>query len=309
MTFFNSRAQLNHLPCLGALAAAGLFCAAVSLAADSAGMSAAQIVARNLTARGGENAWRKIEEIEFIGKMDAARPRPALEGTVDAPPAGPSSKRRPGLPTADKPAAKAPTPQAVQLPYRLELKRPHKSRLEIDVQGQTAVQVFNGQQGWKLRPFLGRSKPEPYTAEELKLAENEPQLDGYLINAAKNGTQTSLEGKDTVEGRSCYRLKLALKNGEVRHVWVDAGTYLETRVDGTRKFNGKARTTYTYYRDYRTVGDVRVPYLFEATIDGLRTTDKIIIDKVLINPGLPDSRFEMPAAAAAKTAAAMSEQR
>lgn len=308
MTCFISRAQLNRLPRLGALAAAGLVYAAASLAAEPAGMSASQIVARNLTARGGENAWRKIEEIEFIGKMDAARPRPALEGTVDAPPA-PGTKRKSGLPTAATAAAKVPSPQAVQVPYRLELKRPHKSRLEIDVQGQTAVQVFNGQQGWKLRPFLGRSKPEPYTAEELKLAQNEPQLDGYLINAAKNGTQISLEGKDAVEGRSCYRLKLQFKNGEVRHVWVDAGTYLETRVDGTRKFNGKARTTYTYYRDYRTVGDVRIPYLFEATIDGLRTTDKIIIEKVLINPGLPDSQFDMPAESAAKTAAAMSEQR
>ena len=285
------------------VAALGVLSGTTALAAESAAVGAAQVVARNVAARGGEPAWRKIESIEFIGKMDAARPRPALRGTIDDPKPDASSRHKPRSAASGSGAtANASKAEAVQLPYRLELKRPHKSRLEIDFQGQTAVQVYDGKEGWKLQPYLGRSKPVPFTPDELKLAGNEPELDGWLIGAATNGTRVSMDRTETVEGRSTYRLKLQLKNGDIRHVWVDAGTFLETRVDGKRKFNGKVRTTYTYFRDYRTVDGVSIPHLLETTIEGQRSTDKIVIDKVVINPELPNSRFAMPLPAAGKSA-------
>jgi hypothetical protein len=58
----------------------------------------------------------------------------------------------------------------VQLPFVIELKRPRKMRLELRFKGQTAVQVYDGTNGWKLRPFLNRREVEPYTADELKIA-------------------------------------------------------------------------------------------------------------------------------------------
>ena len=38
----------------------------------------------------------------------------------------------------------------------MELKRPRKMRFELQFNGQTAVQVFDGANGWKLRSFLNR---------------------------------------------------------------------------------------------------------------------------------------------------------
>ncbi len=288
----NARAARNRTLYLGMLVTLGTVSGTPAFAIAPAGLDAAQIVARNQTARGGESAWRKIDGMAFIGKMDAARPRPALGGTIDAPlpDAAIRHKRGSGESAANR-GAKA---EAVQLPYRLELKRPHKTRLEIDVQGQAAVQVYDGKEGWKLRPFLGQSTPEPFSPEELKLAANEPGLDGLLINSAANGTRVFVEGQEAVEGHPSYRLKLQLKNGDVRHVWIDAGTFLEIRVDGIRKFDGRPRTTYTYFRDYRIVDGVRVPYLLETTIDGQHTVDKLVIEKIVINPELPDSQFSRP---------------
>ena len=44
----------------------------------------------------------------------------------------------------------------------MEAKRPDKSRVEIEFAGTTAVQVYDGTHGWKLRPFLNRSDVEPF---------------------------------------------------------------------------------------------------------------------------------------------------
>jgi hypothetical protein len=114
-----------------------------------------------------------------------------------------------------------PTEQA-QLPFRLELQRGGKSRLEIDFRGQAAVQVFDGTQGWKLRPYLNRHDVEPYTPEEMKAVALQSDLDGPLVDYASKGTKIELDGTERVEGRDCYRLKLTLKNGQTERVWIDA---------------------------------------------------------------------------------------
>jgi hypothetical protein len=181
------------------------------------------------------------------------------------------------------------------LPFSLELKRGRKSRLEIQFAGQTALQVYDGINGWKVRPFLNRRELEPYTAEESKEAAVQSDLDGLLIDYAAKGSKLDLEGQDKVEDRDAYKLKLTLKDGRVRHVWVDAHTFLETKVEGNpRRLDGKYRGVSIYFREYKPVQGLVLPYVIETTVDGVPQTEKILIDKISVNPKLDDSRFVKP---------------
>src|SRR5256885_14389817 len=98
-------------------------------------------------------------------------------------------------------SAKEAAQQQVQLPFRLEMKRPSKSRLEIDFAGKTAVQVYDGQQGWKLRPYLNRNDVEPFTADEAKAEASKADLEPPLVDYAAKGSQVALEGLDRSEER------------------------------------------------------------------------------------------------------------
>jgi outer membrane lipoprotein-sorting protein len=174
----------------------------------------------------------------------------------------------------------------------MELKRTRKSRLEIDFHGQTAVQVYDGTNGWKLRPFLNRHEVEPYTADEMKAAAMQADLDGPLVDCAAKGTKVELEGTEKVEGNDTYRLKLTFKSGQTQHVWVDAKTFLETKIEGTpRRLDGKYHPVEIYYRDYRAVNGLMVPYLLETKVQGVKQSEKIEIEKVAVNPKLEDARF------------------
>src|SRR5256885_10668942 len=113
-------------------------------------------------------------------------------------------------------SAKEAAQQQVQLPFRLEMKPPRKSPLEIDFAGKTAVQVYDGQQGWKLRPYLNREDVEPFTAEEAKSEESKADLEPPLVDYAAKGSQVAVEGMEPVDGHDAYKLKLTLKNGDVR---------------------------------------------------------------------------------------------
>jgi hypothetical protein len=261
-------------------------------------LSAAAIVDKNVAARGGLQAWRSVQTMSMEGKLGAGgNQRAAIPVPI------PDQKTtRKSLPL--RPA------EEVQLPFVMELMRSRKMRLELQFNGQTAIQVFDGTNGWKLRPFLNRNDVEPYSAEELKAAAMQPDLDGPLVDYAAKGTQVDLVGMEKVEDRNTYKLKLTMKNGESIHMWIDAQTFLEAKIQGQpRQLDGISHPVEIYYRDFRPVSGLQVPFLMETKVlpvaaKGARQSvipvEKIIVEKVVVNPKLDETIFSKPGVAVPK---------
>jgi hypothetical protein len=248
-------------------------------------ITAVQIVDKNVAARGGLAAWRSVQAMEMKGKLEAGGNQRSTFRVPDAT----EAMRKGAQVVPQRPK------EQVQLPFVMDLQRGRKVRIEIEFKGQTAIQVYNGSQGWKLRPFLNRHEVEKFTPEELQAASMQSDLDGLLIDYAAKGSTVALEGTDQVEGRNSYKLKVTDKNGNARHVWVDAATFLETKIEGTpRRLDGKYHPVSTYFRDYRTVDGLMMPYVLETAVDGIRDTEKILIENIVSNPKLDESRFTMP---------------
>jgi len=281
------------------------FC--IPLAASSnttsprAQLSAAEIVDKNVAARGGLQAWRAVQTLSLQGKMGAGGNQRA---TLAVPMPNPKE--------INLPHRRA---EEAQLPFLMELKRSRKMRLELQFNGQTAVQVYDGANGWKLRPFLNRREAEPYTAEEQKLASYREDLDGPLVDYAAKGSHVELDGAEKVEGRDTYKLKVVEKTGHTFHVWVDAETFLEAKIEGQpRRLDGTEHPVEVYYRDYRNVDGLQIPFVLETrvlpvkqTALGFRDTpvppEEIIIDKVVVNPKFDEqlfSKLEVPTVSKSK---------
>jgi hypothetical protein len=237
-------------------------------AADSsqvAGLNAAQVVERNVKARGGLEAWRAVNALKFTGEMDAG-------GKADA-----------------------------KVPFALAMKRPHKSRLEITFAGQNAIQAYDGERGWKIRPFLNRDDVEPFTPAEARSAASWAELDGPLVDYARKGTRVELSGTEQVEGKKTYKLELTSKDGNQRTLWVDAVTFLDVKISGEpRKMDGRPHEVAIFYRDYRTVDGLQVPHVLETVVKGVKGSHKMSIRAVSVNPPLEDALFAKPMVAQAK---------
>jgi hypothetical protein len=268
-------------------------------------LSATEIVNKNVAARGGLEAWRAVETMTLTGKMGAGGNQRATLA-VTLPGVRNDQSKLEGV--RSRPV------EEVQLPFVMDLARPHKSRVELQFKGQTAIQVYDGTNGWKLRPFLNRLEVEPYTAEEMKIASKQSELDGFIVDYAAKGTRIELDGIEKVENRDTYKLKLTLKSGDVTHVWVDAQTFLEAKIEGQpRRLDGTDHPVEVYYRDYRNVNGLEIPFVLETrvlpvtkTALGLRDTpvppEKAIIEKVVINAKFDAALFSKPAIPAAPKA-------
>lgn len=255
--------------------------------AQTSSLTASQIVEKNIAARGGLQAWRGLQTMTWTGKMDAGGGDSAARSRRVA--LAPSSTNRPVM---TPPETKT---EQVQLPFTLYLKRGHKSRIELEFAGKKPVQVYDGTNGWKYRPFLNREDVEPFTTDELKAEAQKSDLDGPLVDYAAKGTKVESTGVEKVEGRDCYKLKLTLKSGDVQYVWIDTQTFLDVKLSGTpRRMDGRMHNVYIYQRDFKTVQGLVLPQVLETAVDGYRDTHKMVIESLVINPKLDDALFKKP---------------
>jgi hypothetical protein len=276
---------LLHSACMAALVLAGCH-------PKSPGeRDAAPIVSKNAAARGGVSAWRGIRTMSLSGTLDAGKPRDPVKLARSY------QRARNQVKADERRAARSrPTPGDgnVRLPFKMDLLRPRKSRVEVVYRGDTAVQVYDGKQGWKVRPFLGRREVEPFNAEELRIAAQQSELDGPLLDAAANGGRVALVGSEKVDGRDAWKLEVTAGDGAVRHVWVDQETYLDVKVDGTRRLDGRLRPVFTWLRDYRLEGGVMIPHQLETAVEGVPGVEKLVVERVVLNPKLDDAHFGRP---------------
>jgi outer membrane lipoprotein-sorting protein len=255
-------------------------------------LSAAEIVRKHVSARGGLQAWRAVQSLSMSGTMEAgtgdsiARSARMVQGSANR------KARRVAASAREEEA-----PKQVQLPFTLAKQRPNKSRLEIAFAGQTAVQVYDGKNGWKLRPYLNRNDVEPFTLEEAKAEAESDDLADPLIDHAARGTKVELDGVEPVDGHAAYKLKLTTRTGTVRHVWIDAKSFLDVKVEGVpRRMDGKLHGVWVYQRDFRSVQGLKIPFVLETAVDGYPQTHKILFQKVAVNPKLDAAAFAKPKA-------------
>jgi hypothetical protein len=228
----------------------------------AARLSAAQIAEKNMAARGGLEAWRRIETMVWVGHIVSSN---------------------------------APIPS---MPFVLQQERPNKTRFEVTVNSQRSVRVFDGTEGWKSIPtHEGPPNVQPFTAQELKFARDAQGIDGPLIDYETKGNTLALEGSEKLEGRKAYRLRVGLPSGESHHVWIDAQSFLDVKSDRTSyNSNGLSGTVVVSYRNFQTVGGLQIPGVIETGAGPGKSTDRLVIEKVALNPPLDDQLFAKPTA-------------
>jgi hypothetical protein len=229
--------------------------------ARAASLSAEEIVARNVAARGGLEAWRKIETMVWSGHLESAH-----------------------------------TP-APSLPFQLEQKRPNKTRFEIHVQNQRSLRMFDGARGFKSKAGPGgRMDIVPYTPDEERYARNESVIDGALIDYDAKRSAVSLAGVEESGGRKSYHLTVRMVSGERQDVWVDAKTFLEDKITRMTYGAGGPRMVPTFYRDYQTFEGLSIPTTIQIGDNSMGMPDVIHIERVTLNAPLSDRRFAPPGA-------------
>jgi outer membrane lipoprotein-sorting protein len=214
-----------------------------------------EIIAKNIQARGGIEKLRSLETL----RQTARYTQGSLQATVV-----------------------------------LENKRPSYYRQEFILQGLTDVTAYDGKTGWHISPFTGRKDAELLSEDDLKEIVEDADIEGQLVDYRQKGHQAELVGHDAVEGTDCYKIKLTLKNGDLRYYYLDADSFLELKIETQRLIRGAVQYRDTVFGDYEEVSGLYFPFAMDTGEKGDPNRAKITVEKVEVNVPLNDSIFSLP---------------
>ena len=128
-------------------------------------------------------------------------------------------------------------------------------------------------------------------------AADSADLYGLLFDYAARGHAVELLGREPVQGRETFKLKVTLPGGAVRWVYLDAESGLEVKVEALRTVGGRERRVETFYHDWQATEEgLLIPRRQETRTEGDNELHRLTVATVVVNPPLDDSRFAMPAA-------------
>ena len=231
------------------------FALAALLAVQGSAQTVDEVIKKNIDAHGGVQKLKAVKSVKATGKI---------------------------------------TPQGLEIPITLQQKRPGMVRMDAVFQGKAFVQAYDGETGWKIDPFQGSPEPEKVAGDDLKDLQEQSDLDGPLVDYKEKGHSVELIGKEDMEGTPVYKLKLTLKNGDVRYYYLDAENYLELKVTSKRKTPGGEVDVDQYLGNYKPVNGIMFPFSIESKVKG-QSQNQITIEKMELDVPVEDSLFKMPA--------------
>ena len=232
----------------------------LALAAPAGAVTAEDLAAKNVAAKGGAAALDAVQSVRRSGRLVTGNGG-RVYGIVET--------RR----------------------------RPESIREDLSLQGLTQVQSCDGKEGWKIDPFGGRKDPERLPADDLKGLIEGAAIGGPLEGYRERGDTLEYLGTEDIDGTVAHKLKLTSRGGDLRYVYLDPDYFLEIRIESQRTVRGAKRTIVMDLGEYEKVGGVYWPLALTFGRKGSRDPAKVQYEKVEVNIALEPGYFSFPAGA------------
>jgi outer membrane lipoprotein-sorting protein len=228
------------------------FVAAVFLAAGAVeAQTLDEIIARNLTSKGGLDKIRATTSVKMMGKVAA---------------------------------------NGKDVTMTIWAKRPNLMRREYSIDGQSMVNAFDGTTLWM---SAGTAPPQAMPGPQAAYAKQESEFDSVFVDYKERGHAMEFLGKEKVNGKEAYRLKVQKKGGPPQDYYLDAATGLEMKISTNVDQGGSPAVIVTEMSDYRDVDGRLVPFSTRQLVNG-KVMASVALDKVEFNVPIDEAVFRMP---------------
>jgi hypothetical protein len=227
----------------------------LALGAAAPAQTVDDVVRRYLEARGGIVKLRSVQSLRLTGTMEL-----------------------PGVKT----------------PFVLELERPGRMRTEFTVEGRKGVRAWDGRAAWEQLPLPGEL-PRPMGPEDAAEARAQADVDfSPLVDAAAKGYTIELIGRDRLPGGDTWKLVVRGNHVPPRTMHIDAKTNLVVQTVDRRNVDGREVEFVTEVGDYRAVSGLVFPHRIDVGPKGSPERQRLVIQRIEVNPPLDPARFAMP---------------
>jgi len=156
-------------------------------------------------------------------------------------------------------------------------------RTEFSFSGLTGYTIITKDSGFNFSPFQGQTSPESMTAEDVKLAQNDLDQQGILVNYKEKGYAVELLDNEDVDGVDALQLKITITPNKTLYYFIDPSNYYIIRVKTVAVSNGQQQRNTNDFYDFKKTAE---GYLFP------HTQDNITFDKIEVNVPVDEKLFK-----------------
>jgi hypothetical protein len=172
--------------------------------------------------------------------------------------------------------------QGIKFPVNYYAVHNIAERSDFSFNGLTGYQIVTKDSGFNFSPFGGMAAAERMTDEDVKLASDELDLEGPLVNYKEKGHSIDLMENEDIDGVDAIQLRVNLKNGKTIFYFIDPDTYYIIRTISKGVSNGQEfSNTSNYYNFKKTKEGILFPY----------TIDNVTYDTIELNVPIDDKLF------------------
>ncbi len=230
-------------------------------AGGSVGRNVDEIVAKNVEARGGAAKLKAIHSLRLTGKVSFSFGDNQIEAAFG------QVQKRPGM-----------------------------IRQETTLQGLTAVDTYDGKEGWNLQPFQGRRDAEKHTADENRQLAEQADIEGPLVDWKQKGHTVEYLGSEDIDGTPAIKLRVNLKGGNTEYVYLDPDYFLEIKTETITRVRGAEQITDSDLGSYGQVEGVWFPFSIEQSQPGGGGRQLYNVEHAEANVDVDDAMFAFPPA-------------
>jgi outer membrane lipoprotein-sorting protein len=181
------------------------------------------------------------------------------------------------------------TMQGRQATTTMYFKRPNMSRQEVEVDGKTVINAFDGTTPWIINPLTGFNRPVTVSGAQAASIREDSSFDGPLVDYKSRGTIIDYVAKEPLGDGEAHHLRVTSASRQIRHLYLDATTYLEVKLAAEVERTKLEQLS----SDYRDVDGVKVAHHLKTIVNGAVQAE-MQLESVEFNLPIESALFRMP---------------
>ena len=178
-----------------------------------------------------------------------------------------------------------------EVPVKVVIVQDKLFRNDFEFAGSSGYSIVTPTVGWTFIPMRS-TKPEPIPEERLKSMQGQLDIVGPMIDYAAKGNKVELQGKESIDGKDCYKVKVTQSNGKESTYYIDVTTNLVNQVKTMAPGqNGKMQEVITNLSDYKSFDGVMFPQTIANPGAGVMA-GSTTFDKIDINPPVDEKLYK-----------------
>ena len=135
-------------------------------------------------------------------------------------------------------------------------------RTEFTFSGMTGYNILTKDSGYNFSPFAGQTSPENMTAEDVKLSQDDIDLQGVLVDYKSKGYTIELLENEDVDGVDAIQLKINIAPHKTLFYFIDPSNYYIIRIKNVTTSNGQQNTNTTDFYNFKKTKGRRIICLY-----------------------------------------------